>query len=73
VLVGVVAVLAVLFYESLPFVEKIHIAIFGLFGFLSQKLFEQKVAALVCIGISGLDELLQYFLAARVGTGVMSG
>jgi len=42
VLVGVVAVLAVLFYESLPFVEKIHIAIFGLFGFLSQKLFEQK-------------------------------
>ena len=62
-----VAVLAVLFYTSLPSIEKIHVATFGLFGFLSQKLFEQKIAALVCVAISGMDELLQHFLVARVG------
>jgi VanZ family protein len=62
-----VAVLAVFFYAHLPFVEKIHIAIFGLFGFLSQKLFEQIVAAILCVAISGLDELLQHFLVTRVG------
>ncbi len=51
----------------LPFVEKIHIALFGLFGFLSLKVFEQRVAALLCVSISIFDELLQHFLAARVG------
>ena len=62
-----VAALAVLFYASLPFVEKLHIAIFGMFGFLSQKIFEQKIAAFFCVAVSGLDELLQYFLVVRVG------
>jgi len=59
--------LSVLLYVHLPFVEKIHVALFGLFGFFSQRIFEQKLAALLCIAIAGLDELLQYFLAARVG------
>jgi len=62
-----VAALALFFYLHLPFVEKIHIALFGLFGFMSQKLFTQKVAAVLSVAISFLDELFQYFLAARVG------
>lgn len=62
-----VAPLAIFFYISLPFVEKIHIALFGLFGFLSQKLFEQKMAAVACVSISFLDELFQHFLVERVG------
>ena len=59
--------LSVLLYTHLPFVEKIHVALFGLFGFLSQRIFEQKMAAFLCIAIAGLDELLQYFLVVRVG------
>ncbi len=62
-----VAPLALTLYVSLPFVEKIHIALFGVFGFLSQRIFEQKMAAILCIAISFLDELLQHFLVARVG------
>ena len=62
-----IAALALLFYVHLPFVEKIHIAIFGLFGFLSQKVLEQKLATLVCVLLPGLDELFQCFLASRVG------
>ena len=59
--------LSVLLYMHLPFVEKIHVALFGLFGFLSQRIFEQKMAALAGVVIAGLDELLQHFLVARVG------
>ncbi len=62
-----IAPLAIFFYISLPFVEKIHIVLFGLFGFLTQKLFEQRVAAVMCVSISFLDELFQYFLVDRVG------
>ena len=62
-----VGALALLFYANLPFVEKIHIALFGLFGFLTQRLFEQRLAALFCIAVSFLDELFQHFLVARVG------
>lgn len=62
-----VAGLSLLLYAHLPFVEKIHVALFGMFGFLSQKIFEQKTAALFCVAIAGLDELLQHFLVSRVG------
>ncbi len=62
-----VAALALFFYISLPFVEKIHIGLFGLFGFLSQRNFEQIAAALFSVAVSFLDELFQHFLAARVG------
>jgi hypothetical protein len=62
-----IASLAVLLYTSLPFAEKIHIAIFGMFGFLSLIVFEQKIAAFLCVAVSGLDELLQHFLVVRVG------
>lgn len=62
-----IAPLAIFFYINLPFVEKIHIALFGLFGFLTQKLFEQKIAAVTCVSISLLDELFQHFLVDRVG------
>ncbi len=59
--------LLILLYFSLPFVEKIHIVLFGLFGFLTQKLFCRKTAVAACVSISFLDELFQYFLADRVG------
>ncbi len=59
--------LVILLYFSLPFVEKIHIVLFGLFGFLTQKLFCKKTAAVFCVAISFLDELLQHFLSDRVG------
>ncbi len=62
-----VAALSLFLYAHLPFVEKLHVAIFGLFGFLTQRIYEQKTAACVCIAIACLDELLQHFLAARVG------
>jgi VanZ like family len=62
-----VGTLSVLMYTSLPFVEKIHVALFGMFGLLSQKLFEQKIAAFFAIAVSGLDESLQHFLVVRVG------
>ncbi|MCF8055030.1 MAG: VanZ family protein [Desulfocapsa sp.] len=62
-----VAALSLILYAHLPFVEKIHVALFGMFGFLSQKIFEQKMAVLFCVAVAGLDELLQHFLVARVG------
>ena len=62
-----IATLAVVLYTSLPFAEKIHIAIFGLFGFLTLMAFEKKTAAFLCVAVSGLDELLQHFLVVRVG------
>ncbi len=51
----------------LPPVERVHVLLFGLFGFLSQRLFGTKVALIICLTVSGLDELLQYFLPDRVG------
>ncbi len=62
-----VAGLSILLYTHLPFVEKIHVALFGLFGFLCQRIFEQKMAVFLGAAIAGLDEVLQYFLVARVG------
>ncbi len=54
-------------YGNLHFVEKIHLLLFGTFGFLSYLLFSRKTALLAGISLSLLDELLQYFLASRVG------
>ena len=51
----------------LPPVERVHVLLFGLFGFLSQRLFGTRVALIICLTVSGLDELLQYFLPDRVG------
>jgi VanZ family protein len=62
-----VAALVVALYASLPFAEKIHIAVYSMFGFLSQMIFEQKLVAFFCIIVSGLDELFQHFLVIRVG------
>jgi len=48
-------------------VEKIHIALFGLFDFLSHKLFGLKTSLVIGLSIACLDELLQHYLAGRVG------
>ncbi len=61
------AVLSYFLYGELHFVEKIHMALFGSFGFFSYQLFKRHLAVVVCIGLSVLDELLQYFLVIRVG------
>lgn len=54
-------------YGDLHFVEKIHVILFGLFGFFSQHIFRLKNALIACVMISFFDELLQYFLVIRVG------
>lgn len=51
----------------LPPVERVHVLLFSVFGFLSQRLFGTRVALIICLTVSGLDELLQYFLPDRVG------
>ncbi|MEN8198672.1 MAG: VanZ family protein [Thermodesulfobacteriota bacterium] len=62
-----VAGLTILLYRHLPFVEKIHVGLFGLFGFLSYRVFRGKTPLLVCLAVAGLDELFQHFLSFRVG------
>ena len=54
-------------YGSLPFVEKIHIALFGLFGFISHKILGLRASVVIGFSIACLDELLQHYLASRVG------
>ncbi len=54
-------------YGDLHFVEKIHLLLFGMFGFFSYLLFTWKTALFTGFALSLLDEFLQYLLAARVG------
>lgn len=60
---GVILFCILLLYNALPLSEKIHVIVFGIFGFLSFRLFGIGL----CLVMSGLDELLQYFLADRFG------
>lgn len=62
-----IALLLFFLYQHLPYVEKMHIALFGLFGFLSQRLFILGIAFVGSILTSVLDEVFQHFLASRVG------
>ncbi len=61
------AALSFFLYGNLPFVEKIHVALFGLFGFFSYQIFSPHIAVIISVSLSFLDELLQYFLVSRVG------
>lgn len=54
-------------YGDIHFVEKIHLLLFGSFGFFSYRLFARATALLIGIALSLLDELLQYYLVLRVG------
>ena len=65
ILILIVLFLSINFF-LLP-VERIHICLFGTFGFLSHKLFGTKVALCLLFAISGLDELFQHYLPDRVG------
>ena len=47
--------------------ERIHFIIFGGFGFLSMQVFSPRIAIILCISVSLMDEGLQWFLADRVG------
>ncbi len=64
---GVILFCILLLYNALPLPEKIHVIVFGIFGFLSFRLFGIQIALSLCLVMSGLDELLQYFLADRFG------
>jgi len=55
-------------HVGLPnFVERIHFAIFGLFGFLSLRLFPTITALSLYAFVSIFDEVFQWFLPDRVG------
>jgi len=62
-----VAVCLFFLFRDIPYVETVHVAIFGLLGFLSQNLFTAKAAFIICASLSLLDEIFQYFLSNRVG------
>ena len=62
-----ITVLLLILFQHIHDVEKMHIAIFGLFGFLSRRLFSLKMTTACCVLVSFLDEIFQHFLANRVG------
>lgn len=62
-----ITALLLLLFQHIHDIEKMHIAIFGLFGFLSRKLFSLKTTIVCCVLVSFLDEIFQHFLANRVG------
>ncbi len=62
-----IVVLLFFLFRNIPYVEKVHVVIFGLLGFLSQKLFTAKASFIICASLSLLDEVFQYFLPNRVG------
>lgn len=47
--------------------ERLHFLTFGLYGALSMLLFTPQVAVILCLLLSGADELLQFYLVDRVG------
>lgn len=47
--------------------ERLHFLTFGFYGALSMFLFKPKLAILLCLLLSGGDELLQLYLSDRVG------
>ena len=51
---------------SIP-VERLHFVTFGIYGYLSMRLFRGPIAIMVCVGLSFGDELLQLWLPNRVG------
>lgn len=58
----------VFIHMGLPnFVERIHFALFGLFGFLSLRLFPATTALSLYALVSILDEIFQWVLPDRVG------
>lgn len=62
-----ITILLLLLFQHIHDVEKVHIAIFGLFGFLSRRLFSLRITITFCIFVSLVDEIFQHFLANRVG------
>jgi hypothetical protein len=53
---------------TLPIVaERLHFVVFGVFGFLSLRVFGAIVGIGLCLVGSGLDELFQWYLPDRVG------
>lgn len=64
----VLAVFFLLVQWKIPVVEeRLHVILFGLFGFLSFRLFPVPLGIVFCIVLSAGDELLQLYLVDRVG------
>jgi hypothetical protein len=51
---------------SIP-VERLHFVTFGIYGFLSMRLFPLAIAIIACVSLSVGDEWLQWWLPNRVG------
>ncbi|MEN8190995.1 MAG: VanZ family protein [Thermodesulfobacteriota bacterium] len=62
-----IPLLIVIALTTQSMVELSHIMVFGLFGFLTLRLFSLPLAIVLCLMVAGLDELLQYYLPSRVG------
>ncbi|MBU2646124.1 VanZ family protein [bacterium] len=62
------AILFLLLPLTLPTVaERLHLIVFGVFGFFSVANFGFCRSLAICTAVSGLDELLQWVLPDRVG------
>lgn len=48
-------------------VERLHFLVFGLFGFITLRLWSWRFGLLICLMVASLDELLQWWLPDRVG------
>jgi hypothetical protein len=46
--------------------EKLHLLLFGVWGFLTLRLFGLGYALLICLSVAGLDEGLQHLVPDRV-------
>ncbi len=66
-LLWLAALFAVILLKIPIIEERTHIILFGLFGFLSLRLFPLPLGLIICATMSASDELLQFYLADRVG------
>ena len=48
-------------------IERVHFIVFGLFGFVSLRLWSRMPGLLICGFMAGMDELFQWWLPDRVG------
>jgi thiol:disulfide interchange protein len=65
-LAGVVLLVIFLTYNINRPEEKLHLLLFGIWGFLTLRLFGLGYALLICLSVAGLDEGLQHMVPDRV-------
>jgi hypothetical protein len=65
-LAGAALLVVVLTFNMSRPEEKLHLLLFGVWGFLTLRLFGLGSALLICLSAAGLDEGLQYLVPDRV-------